>query len=41
MRRILVTLLLTVGALTVLSGCGAPTADASAGTASVAIASGR
>jgi hypothetical protein len=36
-RRIIVTLLVTVGAVTALSGCGAPVADA-AGTASIAVA---
>lgn len=38
MRRMILTLLATVCAVTALSGCGAPVADASAGTASVAIA---
>ncbi len=39
MRRIIVTLLATVCAVTALSGCGAPVADAGAGTASVALSS--
>ena len=35
-RRIILTLLATACAVTALSGCGAPTADANAGTASIA-----
>ncbi|HEY2703289.1 MAG TPA: hypothetical protein VGL20_06335 [Candidatus Dormibacteraeota bacterium] len=38
MRRIIVTLLATACAITALSGCGAPVADAGAGTASIAVA---
>lgn len=36
MRRIIVTLIATAAAVTALSGCGAPVADA--GTASIVIA---
>jgi hypothetical protein len=35
-RRIILTLLATACAITALSGCGAPVADANSGTASIA-----
>jgi hypothetical protein len=36
-RRIILTLLATACAVTALSGCGAPTANANTGTASIAV----